>query len=255
MRDFVAFAEEKTGDGSISKKHFIIPSGRRLKKWLLSIFGEDSTAEESPDVLERGGNIVLVGQGWRRKDPEHLPATNFWQKLGNGLRDFSNFFGSKESVFGIRATLATMTVGIIAFLESSQRFFITNRLVWAMIIIAIGMTETSGQSIFGFFCRTGGTAIAMVNCFIIWYIVDRHTVGVLVFLWLFTFVEFYFFFKYPRFIPGILMMIVTQVSSPPPKTTSLKLIRSSKVLIVGYELQVDALGVAASTASGQPYLP
>lgn len=220
VRDFVGFAEEKTRDGSIGKKHLIVPSGRRLKKWLLSVVGEDSTAEESPDVLERGGNVVLVGQGWKRKDPEHLPATNFWQRLGNGLRDFSNFFGSPESIFGIRAAIATMTVGIIAFLESTQRFFITNRLVWAMIIIAIGMTQTSGQSIFGFFCRVGGTAIAMVNCFIIWYIVNRHTVGVLVFLWLFTFVEFYFFFKFPQFIPGIMIMIVTQVSSPSSKSSS-----------------------------------
>ncbi|CAN8096925.1 unnamed protein product [Discula destructiva] len=237
VRDFVAFAEEKTRDGSIAKKHFIVPDGRRLRKWFLSVFGEDSTAEESPDVMERGGNVVLVGQGWKRKDPEHLPATNLWQKLGNGLRNFSNFFGSAESVFGIRVALATMTVGILAFLEQTQQFFIQQRLVWAMIIIAIGMTQTSGQSIFGFFCRTGGTAIAMVNCFIIWYIVDRHISGVLVFLWLFTFVEFYFFFAYPRFIPGIMIMIVTQV------------------LIIGYELQVDSLGVTAATASGQPYYP
>lgn len=143
VRDFVAFAEEKTRDGSIAKKHFIIPNARRLKKWFLSVFGDDSTAEDSPDVLERGGNVVFVGQGWKsKKDPEHLPATNFWQKLGNALRSFSNFFGSQESIFGLRVAIATMTVGIIAFLEPTQQFFIQQRLVWAMIIIAIGMTQS-----------------------------------------------------------------------------------------------------------------
>lgn len=146
MRDFVAFAEEKTRDGSIAKKHFIIPDARRLRKWFLSVFGDDSTAEESPDVLERGGNVVFVGQGWKnKKDPEHLPATNFWQSLGNGLRSFSNFFGSQESVFGLRVAIATMTVGIIAFLEPTQQFFIQQRLVWAMIIIAIGMTQSTSK--------------------------------------------------------------------------------------------------------------
>lgn len=77
----------------------------------------------------------------------------------------------------------------------------------------------------------------MVVCFIIWYICDHRTPGVLVFLWLFTFVEFYFFFKFPQFLPGIMICIVTQI------------------LIVGYELQVESLGVAASESSGQPVHP
>lgn len=55
----------------------------------------------------------------------------------------------------------------------------------------------------------------MVNCFIIWYIVYYRTPGVLVFLWFFSFVEFYFFFKYPKLIPGIMIMIVTQVRPIP----------------------------------------
>lgn len=33
-----------------------------------------------------------------------------------------------------------MTVGIVAFLERTQAFFVAQRLVWAMIMIAIGMT-------------------------------------------------------------------------------------------------------------------
>lgn len=53
----------------------------------------------------------------------------------------------------------------------------------------------------------------MVNSFIIWYIVDSRTGGVLVFLWLFSFVEFAFFFKYPQVIPGVMICIVTQVRS------------------------------------------
>ena len=58
--------------------------------------------------------------------------------------------------------------------------------------------------------------------------------GVIVMLWLFIFLEMYFFLKFPRFIAIFLICIITQV------------------LIVGYELQVRVLGVAAASASGQP---
>lgn len=47
----------------------------------------------------------------------------------------------------------------------------------------------------------------------------------------------YFFLKYPRFISIFLVSIVTEV------------------LIIGYELQVRKIGIAASAASGQPYYP
>lgn len=249
VQDFVAFAEEKTRDGSITKTHLVIPSWRRIRKWFKGVFGgsDDATGgdSDSSNVLAgRGGvgNVVFVGHGWTsKKDPEHLAPKTAWQRIGNKIRAFSEFFGSPESVFGFRVVCATMTVGIVGFLEQTQRFFTEQRLVWAMIIIAIGMTQSeslpapslsspdktswsffrentllilvaaSGQSIFGFFCRVIGTFISMVNSFIIWYIVDSRTAGVIVFLWLFTFVEFAFFFKYPQVIPGVMICIVTQV--------------------------------------------
>jgi hypothetical protein len=61
------------------------------------------------------------------------------------VRSIPRFLGSTESAFGFRVACATLTVGVIAFLKDTQAFFIEQRLVWAMIIIAIGMTMTSGQ--------------------------------------------------------------------------------------------------------------
>jgi hypothetical protein len=90
---------------------------------------------------------------------------------------------------------------------------------------------------FGFFGRVAGTTLAMVASFVIWYIVDQKTPGVVVMLWLFIFVEMYLFLKLPRFVSVWLVAIVTQV------------------LIVGYELQVRKIGVAAASQSGQPYYP
>jgi len=90
--------------------------------------------------------------------------------------------------------------------------------------------------VFGLFLRVGGTILGMVFSLVIWYIVDQKTAGVIVFLWLFIFVEGYFF-KFPRMIPAVLITIVTQI------------------LIIGYELQVRQIGKAVATATGQPYYP
>jgi hypothetical protein len=92
---------------------------------------------------------------------------------------------------------------------------------------AIGMSMTSGQSIFGFIGRVVGTAFAMVFSIVIWYIVDQKTPGVIVMLWLFVFLEMYFFIKFQRFIGIFLVAIITQI------------------LIIGYELQVRKIGIAA----------
>jgi len=142
VQELVAFADKKVADGTMSRNRLIVPGFRRLRKWVLAILSnEDSSAEQAPDLMESNTNIIYFGDGYnKKKDPEHLPPTTPWQRFGTGLRALSDFFGSEESAFGFRAACATMTVGIIAFLESTQLFFNEQRLVWAMIIIAIGMT-------------------------------------------------------------------------------------------------------------------
>jgi len=99
---------------------------------------------------------------------------------------------------------------------------------------AIGMSMTSGQSIFGFIGRVIGTAIAMVCSLVIWYIVDQKTPGIIVMLWLFVFLEMYFFIKFPRIIAIFLIAMITQI------------------LIIGYELQVRKIGIAAGECPRAP---
>ncbi|CZS95803.1 uncharacterized protein RAG0_05328 [Rhynchosporium agropyri] len=237
--ELIKFADRKVEDGTMKKNRLISPGQKRLRKWIMSIGREDHSLDsDTPDSMEAGNNTIYMGSGFNpKKDPEHLPPQTAWEKFGNGLRTIPHFLGSTESAFGFRVACATLTIGIVAFLKDTQSFFNEQRLVWAMIIIAIGMTMTSGQSIFGFLARVGGTALAMVLSIIMWYIVDEKTPGIIVFLWLFIFLEMYFFIKFPRFIAVFLVCIVTQV------------------LIIGYELQVRKIGIQASTTSGQPYYP
>lgn len=258
VRELVAFADEKVEDGTMSRKRLVTPTFRRLRKWFMAVFSsEDSSAEQAPDLMETSANIVFFGDGYnQKKDPEHLPPSTPWQHFGEALRKVPRFLVSEESVFGFRVACATMTIGIVAFLEHTQQFFMEQRLVWAMFIIAIGMTMSkfshsqsflgidtkqrlpaSGQSFFGFLCRVGGTVVAMCFSLIIWYIVDERMPGVIVILWLFVFAQYYFFVKYPRFIPAAMIAIVTQV------------------MIIGYELQVLAIGREVAERTGQRYYP
>lgn len=142
VRKFVEWADKLEADGQMKRNRLITPGKHRLKKWIMSLGNEDSSSSDhTPDSRESGQQTVYLGQGFKiKKDPEHLPATSAWQRFGNGLRAIPHFLGSVESAFGFRVACATLTVGIVAFLKDTQNFFIEQRLVWAMIIIAIGMT-------------------------------------------------------------------------------------------------------------------
>lgn len=155
----VQFADKKVVDGTMKKKRFISPSLKRLKKWVKgSLKVEDAGMEHTPDSTEAGGGSIYTGDSYQvAKDPEHLPPTNAWQRSTNVLRQFSRLLGSPESAFGFRVACATLSIGIVAYLKSTYVFFMEQRLVWAMIMVAIGMTTTAGSGVFGFFGRIVGT--------------------------------------------------------------------------------------------------
>ena len=77
----------------------------------------------------------------------------------------------------------------------------------------------------------------MIFSLVTWYIAGEKTPGVVVFFWLSLFVLYYFFLKFPRFIPAAMIAIITQV------------------LIIGYELQVRKIGVSIAETTGQPFYP
>lgn len=155
----VQFADKKIEDGTMKKKRLISPSLNRIKKWVTgSLKVEDTGMEHAPDSTEAGGGSIYTGESYRAsKDPEHLPPTNTWQRSTNMLRQFSNLLASPESAFGFRVACATLSIGIVAYLKDTYVFFMEQRLVWAMIMVAIGMTTTAGSGVFGFFGRIVGT--------------------------------------------------------------------------------------------------
>ncbi len=157
--DLVRFADTKVEEGVLKKKHIIIPGPKRMKKWFISILKDaDADTDNVLENNETGTSGIYMGDSFRsKKDPEHLSPTNSWQRFGNFLRGFSRILRSSESAYGFRVACATMSIGIVAYLRNTQQFFVEQRLVWAMIMVSIGMTVTAGAGVFGFIGRIAGT--------------------------------------------------------------------------------------------------
>lgn len=120
----------------------------------------------------------------RRQDPEHLPASNLWERFCEFLGHVPRLLASDQSAFGLRAAAAAFSVAILAYLRQTQAFFFEQRLIWVLIVIVLGMSLTSGASIFGYVCRIIATTISFAMSLAVWYIADERTPGVIVLLYL-----------------------------------------------------------------------
>lgn len=171
------------------------------------------------------------------RDPEHLPANNLWERFCEFLGHFPHFLASDQSAFGFRAAAAAFSVAILAYLRQTQSFFFEQRLIWVLIVIVLGMSPTSGASIFGYVSRVIATAISFAMSLAVWYIAVGQTPGVIVLLYLANMIcvslvlysqffdslnivwQYYFHVRYPTmFGPSVIAIVTLNV-------------------IVGYELQ------------------
>ena len=256
--DLVNFADERVESGIMARKRLIFPGWKRLSKWFRNALDVDEspTTENAYDNTAGIAGSVYLGDAFKKqRDPEHLPPANIWEKLGDKLRIVPGFLAAPEVAFGFRVACATMSLAIVAYLEQTQQFFFQQRVVWAMIMIAIGMSISSaGSGVFGLVARVFGTICATAFSLLIWYIVClpllarksslHYQAGgqgspgaVIPVLFVFLFIQFHFFLKYQEYTIVIIIALVTQI------------------LIVGYELEANKIGTAAIASNGQEYYP
>ncbi|KAJ5291788.1 hypothetical protein N7478_001039 [Penicillium angulare] len=237
---FVNYADGVAAKGKLSRRRLVIPGGKRTWKWAKTFFsaGDGHHEDDHLGDIHTHTNALELGEAYKhRKDPEHLPPANTFQRIGDRVRVVPRFLRSFESSYGFRVACATMTIAVIALLRDTQEFFTRQRLVWAMIMVNLAMSPTSGQSIFSFVLRIAGTAIAMVASILIWYIPDQKTPGIIVLVFIFISAVFYVPIKLFRFRAiGLITMVTT-------------------AMIIGYELSARKIGEAAVSANGQAYYP
>lgn len=233
----VRWADARHEDGTMKKKRFINPGLHRLKKLFQGAFTKGNT-DETLAAEVNGGSNVFLGDGLKaRKDPEHLPPATRYEKMTEHLRLLPKLLSSDAASFGFRAATATMSIGIVAYLRQTRIFFLEQRGVWAIIMVAISMDLHTGQGIFQFGTRIVGTVIATAAPIVIWYMCDHNHAAILVVFWIYMTLWVIFLLKMPQYA------VVSVISSV------------TVVLIIGYELQVDVIGRQLATSNGQEWFP
>ncbi|PTB50194.1 hypothetical protein M431DRAFT_95903 [Trichoderma harzianum CBS 226.95] len=196
--------------------------------------------ESTSQDAEKQTNVELGPAFYSPKNPDHLPPSNLMETIGDYIRKIPSVFRSDHAAFGLRVACAIMTIAIIAFLHDSQNFYFRHRFLWSLFAILLSMARTAGSSTFLLLGRVLGTLASMITSYIIWYVVDQKTPGILVFLWLWFIVLGYLFVKFPSLFS---IWFVALIAS---------------IVMIANELQVRKLGEAAVLASGQavyaPYI-
>ncbi|KAK0126282.1 hypothetical protein ONS95_007894 [Cadophora gregata] len=177
----VRYAEAKATDGTFKKKRIIVPKLKTIIQWVRGLItGEDADPTANVDQ-SAGVEAVYIGDSFRAsKDPEHLPPKTLWQRFGNYFRYIPKFLGSDAVRFGVRVTIAVMSIAVMCYVRQTHKFFIRQRVVWCLVMIGIGMNSSSGSAIFILLGNLVVTFIGMIGAYINWYIVDQKTAGVIV---------------------------------------------------------------------------
>ena len=234
------WTDKLVDSGLFKRNRLIIPNAKRIRKLFSSLLTQEDVANDDATLhdVNAPSHRVYLGSSYNKKrDPEHLPPTNAWERFGEKVRLISKFMQSPASQFGFRVACATTSIGLIAFLRQTQKFTYKYRLFWTIIMTTISMTPTSGQSVFGFILRTIGTVIAMLISWIIYYVAGNGKVaGIIVLYWFFVACGLWIPLKRPQ-IQSVGMITVITIT-----------------LTIGYELEAKKLGSAALEATGQKYL-
>ncbi|KAJ5330540.1 hypothetical protein N7476_000323 [Penicillium atrosanguineum] len=151
------------------------------------------------ESVDAEADVRLGPAFYNQKDPDHLPPVNLVQSVGDGIRKISSALRTEHAAYGLRGVCAIMTIAIISFLHASQTFYFGHQFLWAMFAILLSMGRTAGSSTFMLLCRILGTILSMIACYLIWYIPDQKTPGILAFLCLWFTVIGYLSIRFPGF--------------------------------------------------------
>ncbi|KKZ60220.1 hypothetical protein EMCG_05030 [[Emmonsia] crescens] len=227
----VKFADDKVADGTMKSYKFIFPKQDAIRQWFSFRETEQDETDNEGMAMEPTAKVAAL------RDPDHLPPTNSWQRFGDFLRSISHMLSSEQSGFGLRVALASFCMAILAFLRDTQDLFYDHRLNWAVVIVILAMSPTSGKSLFGLMSRIVATTLSMGLSLVVWYMVAERTAGAIIFLYVANCIQHYFIVKYPRFLSTVMIALITFN------------------LIIAYELQIRKLGAERATAGGLKTFP
>lgn len=201
-----------------------------MRQWLRDVRRSTPSKNFYGLVLSRIASSTL-------HDVDHLPPTNSFERFGDAVRKSWKVFASRHAGFGLRGVLAIMTIAILAFLKDEHVFYDQQRFLWALFSIILCLDRTAGSSTLRLLFRFFATTASMVASYIIWYIVDQKTAGIIVFLFLWYCVLSYHQIKSQKYGPAAFTAVV------------------AATVMIANQLQVRKLGTQAVEASGQAVYP
>jgi hypothetical protein len=235
VMNMVDFADSLTKDGTMSRKRLILPGWRRVRKLFENAFEKVDTERRDGEAI---GLYVFLGDSLAgARDPEHLLPRNRYQKATNKLRSISAFLSSEESAYGFRTAVASISLAILAYIRETSQFYLSQRGIWAVIMVSISMGPHVGAGVQGFFTRAAGTVVATVMSIAIWYMADQKPAAILPLSYLYFVVCLYFLLKKPKHLITAALSIVTYV------------------LIIGYEMEDQKIGTRLLEKNRQQYHP
>ncbi|KAL6250321.1 hypothetical protein RBB50_002622 [Rhinocladiella similis] len=218
------FAEQMKG--KMQQRRIILPSQAILAEWFWKMFtlpgraNSDLIADPAIEVDDHNIlNTALYG-----RDPLHLRPESWLGRIGEHIRSIPHVLRSQHSLFGLRAACASMTIGIIAYIEASRKFYVEQRCLWAIVMTAFAMINSTGHTTFSFAFRILASLIGTAGSYCIWYMADGEPAAVTVLMFLFMAGSFYCFTVNSKYALLALVSAVTPIIS------------------VGYELNVHKLG-------------
>lgn len=89
----------------MSKKRLIVPSWKRIYRWLASIFDtpESALADDDRPSSKKEAKLLYGNTKRATHNIEHLPPRNAYERLGIRVRTFQDFLKGPELAFGFRS--------------------------------------------------------------------------------------------------------------------------------------------------------
>lgn len=251
LLEFCRWADEVQASGTIRKNHLVLPTVSRfvktVKKALLSF-----KHQSEPDTLDNH-DTELSGldetienerhQKFGKADnylssvkpeltPRNSPVSNIIMFL---YRVKVFIFDSKVGGFGLRAAIALTAAALPAFFPDSVAVFLRYRLLWIPLTVLLGLQPVLGKALASLLMRIVGTVVGGVLGLLVVEI--GRVPGGMIPVFFVTVVPLFFVVQLnPLLFLPVLLCAITEV------------------LIVGYKLTADTLGLETLASSGQEYL-
>ncbi|ODV92243.1 hypothetical protein CANCADRAFT_84206 [Tortispora caseinolytica NRRL Y-17796] len=125
---------------------------------------------QSPEDLGLEGAALIAKKHTQRRNADALPPKTISHLIGRKLHAFYNSFFSDDVMFAIKLGLAAVLCALPAVFKSTAHFFLANRGSWALIMVGLTASRSTGQTIGGVIIRIIATFVGSLAGMIAWYI-------------------------------------------------------------------------------------